>query len=278
VQNLTITGIANGTTTITSSVATATNATLGGNATLTGTAGTIQVVVGNATFNPGNSQVLGTASILSTAAANLNYTSPNWSSSTAGLTANGGGPAALSTTAAILNYNNTAGGSETVSMQWRTRTAAEANANQPNAVLSDIVNLTGMYSGSETALTGTGQFVLQLSYLESTLTSLGLNENSIATSGELRLGWNDAGTWKTAVLGNAGGTPVFVGSVAYNPSNPAHNVLGAYGVDASNNVVWAVLNHNSEFAVIPEPSTLVLGGLALLGFAGLQLRRRRLSK
>jgi autotransporter-associated beta strand protein len=39
-----------------------------------------------------------------------------------------------------------------------------------------------------------------------------------------------------------------------------------------------IQNHNSEFAVIPEPSTLVLGGLALLGFAGVGLRRRRLAK
>jgi hypothetical protein len=30
--------------------------------------------------------------------------------------------------------------------------------------------------------------------------------------------------------------------------------------------------------VIPEPSTLVLGGLALLGFAGAGLRKRRLAK
>jgi len=39
-----------------------------------------------------------------------------------------------------------------------------------------------------------------------------------------------------------------------------------------------VLNHNSDFAVIPEPSTLVFGGLALLGLAGAGLRRRRLAQ
>ncbi len=249
----------------------------------------VTINVGNASFNSGNSQILGTARILSTAASNVNYNNQlgnnaNWSSNTAGLTESGGGPTALATTATILRYDNTTGSSvtpEMVSMQWRTRTAAEANPSNSNPVLSDIVNLTGMYSGTENAASGTGVFVLQISYLQSTLTSLGLNENSIATSGELRLGWNDAGTWKTAALGNASGTANFVGVVAYDPLNPTHNVLGAYGVDPSDvngGVVWAVLNHNSEFAVIPEPSTLVLGGLALLGLAGAGLRRRRLAQ
>jgi hypothetical protein len=197
-------------------------------------------------------------------------------------------PALAGSTATILKYDNSATGgtTETISMAWRTRTAAEANPNQVNALLSDVVNLTGMLSGTETqtpALTasGTGVFVLQMSYAQSTLNAIGLNESAIATSGELRLGWNDSGSWKTAVLGNVGaggGTGIFLGAVAYDPNNPAHNVLGAYGVDPSSptgGVVWAVLNHNSEFAVIPEPSTLVAGGLAMLGLALAGLRKRR---
>ena len=29
--------------------------------------------------------------------------------------------------------------------------------------------------------------------------------------------------------------------------------LGDWGVNTANNTVWAVVNHNSEFAVIPSP-------------------------
>jgi hypothetical protein len=44
----------------------------------------------------------------------------------------------------------------------------------------------------------------------------------------------------------------------------AGDALGTYGVDTVNKVAWAVLDHNSQFAVIavPEP-----GGMAFLGAA-----------
>jgi hypothetical protein len=60
------------------------------------------------------------------------------------------------------------------------------------------------------------------------------------------------------------------------------NILGSYGVDNPNLVngdsgydAWAVVNHNSQFAVVPEPSTLLLAALGLLGVAGYKVRRRR---
>jgi hypothetical protein len=52
-----------------------------------------------------------------------------------------------------------------------------------------------------------------------------------------------AGKWVNASVANAGGTPSFV----IGPWDPSYG-LGTYGVDSSNNTVWAVLNYAGEFA------------------------------
>ncbi len=51
-------------------------------------------------------------------------------------------------------------------------------------------------------------------------------------------------------------------------------LLGAYGVDTGGHDVWAVVNHNSQFAVVPEPSSVALVLLGLAGIAGHRWRRR----
>lgn len=53
----------------------------------------------------------------------------------------------------------------------------------------------------------------------------------------------------------------------------AATMLGAHGYDfaGGTRTVWAVLNHNSEFSMIPEPSTALAGLLLAAGM----LRRRR---
>ena len=75
-----------------------------------------------------------------------------------------------------------------------------------------------------------------------------------------------------------GGTPFFAGYGAYNPATD--NILGYYGNDTADNYVWAVINHNSQFAVgqisaSPEPSRALL---LLAGLSAVMLRRRRSSR
>ena len=70
----------------------------------------------------------------------------------------------------------------------------------------------------------------------------------------LRLAWLNLSTqeWVHAVLGNTRGTPQFFPR-AYNAATDLH--LGNFGLDTETHVVWAVLNHNSEFGVtvVPDP-------------------------
>ncbi len=117
----------------------------------------------------------------------------------------------------------------------------------------NIISLTGTESDTLT---------IQLTYEEAELIALFGSENAA-------LGWlNDSGVWVNAVEGNSGGTSTFVEgtwSSAYT--------LGTYGINRDTNSVWAVINHNSSFAVIqgiPEPSAFLLSGLASLTL----LRRR----
>lgn len=117
---------------------------------------------------------------------------------------------------------------------------------------SDVFTLSGVpvISGSETDI-----FVLELSMT-------GVDEGSM-------LGWlNGDNEWVNAVEGNTNGLPAFVAG-AWNASYG----LGTYGVNVATNTVWAVLNHNSEFAIIPEPGScaLVIVRSLLIG-----IRRRRL--
>jgi hypothetical protein len=122
-----------------------------------------------------------------------------------------------------------------------------------NPLASDIVNLNGTAGA-----TFADAIVLQLTYDEATTIALFGSESAA------RLGWFDTTTnqWLLAVDGNTGGSPSFAGDGAYNPASDF--ALGRYGVDTASNTVWAVIDHNSDFAVVPEPATTVLMGLGLL--------------
>jgi autotransporter-associated beta strand protein/T5SS/PEP-CTERM-associated repeat protein len=127
---------------------------------------------------------------------------------------------------------------------------------------NDVIRLSDVYglSGVPIINVGTGEtdmFVLQLQVVDVSASSF--------------LAWLNPNTnqWVNAVSGNIGGVAAFQGDGAYNPGTDF--VLGYYGVDTVNDTVWAVINHNSDFSVVPEPSTFALFALG----ASLFLRRRK---
>ena len=128
-------------------------------------------------------------------------------------------------------------------------TAPSSPASNDATRISDVLSLDGL---------GSTVFVMQLSYTP--LPTPGFDETA------LRIGWLDGGAW--TALGT--GSPVLG---AYNNSL----VVGVFGVDVANDVVWVVTNHNSEFSVInpvPEPSTVVLLTSGAIAIALLRRRRK----
>jgi len=56
-------------------------------------------------------------------------------------------------------------------------------------------------------------------------------------------------------------------------STQLNSVMGAFGADPTTHVAWMVVDHNSQFAVVPEPATLLLAGLGVLGLVAMRRKR-----
>jgi hypothetical protein len=178
-------------------------------------------------------------------------------------------------------------------------------------LVSDVLNLTGIAPSGTGSGVGTHQtdvFVLQMSYSPTEAVQMynvgdtaGWTEMDIVRNwhpgidGGIQLGYLDqgTGTWEFAVQGNLPNTyPIstiyywekrdgseqgqgswsnFVADYGVTDANLG-NFLGDMGVDVTTHTVWAVVDHNSQFAVIPEPATLCV--LAIGGILTLARRRR----
>jgi hypothetical protein len=174
----------------------------------------------------------------------------------------------------FLGGTNTDVDTRTARARWRNRNANETEPGGTTPplptfateLISDVVDVTGL----------DGQVhVLQMTYDPSKLNA---SEATAQSLGILFLASFDTsdGLWKNAVALNSGNDPGaltnFNGSWAAAGSPLS---VGSWGVDTANNRAWAVINHNSEFAVVPEPSTFILGGLAAMIVAACFRRGRQ---
>jgi len=124
----------------------------------------------------------------------------------------------------------------TCSLSYRERSSSELSD-----LLSDVLDVSG---------SGSNQFLLQLSYSPTVLAALGTSKPM--------LGWNSSGAWVNAILGNVGMTSLSTAAVDalfVNGPYTAGLPKGSWGHDAANHLVWAVLDHNSEFAATPITPT-----------------------
>ncbi|MFI5381159.1 MAG: PEP-CTERM sorting domain-containing protein [Tepidisphaerales bacterium] len=241
------------------------------------------VVFGSVKIQDGTSQdetINVTGTIAGPVAAGVAVKSPPIpaSGSYAGLSsklAPGAGTTSVGTEAVIRSGTDNNNAGKQVTETW-SGIASDSHAVTPIGglavhLVSDIVNLQN---------TDGDKIVLQMSYAPdlfpgSTPAARAAAELDAAKHGLIQIFSLNAGNvWVPSISldhgTNAGAGPQLSSWDLADPT--ARLQLGAWGVDTSAHVAWAVVDHNSSFVVVPEPARLALLGV---GAIGLVARRRR---
>ena len=148
-------------------------------------------------------------------------------------------PAVAGTFADILSGSGGTAGTRTLASSW--------TAN-PGTYFSDILSLDGTGAGTT--------FVLSMTYSGS------------PDPASLNVWYRETAGDTFAPLGST-----YQGVGAWTSS---FTTAGQYGVDTAAGSVWVVTDHNSDFVIVPEPSAIVLCGIAAAGGLLLASRRRAL--
>jgi hypothetical protein len=162
-----------------------------------------------------------------------------------------------------------------VSMNWRTRADDEKHPGLlfPEGSaggISDVLELLG---------TEDSTFVLQMTYDPNLLPGGAASEIGEAAGNMLHIAWLDTNGWVNAGNGTNNGawTDYAIARGITNPDAPiAPGLVGDWGVDTVSHSAWVIVDHNSQFMVVPEPSSLLLLVVSVAA-ATIAVRRRRVK-
>ena len=220
-------------------------------------------------------------------------------STVTGASGSGGATPFLSTATILAGRAST---DTTVRFSWRTPNLNEYYSTSTvgpmhdsagySSLLSDVLHLQGIASTGSQLPDGrrpVDPFVLQLTYQDGAFldavyeygATIDWTEDDIVAAGEIQIAHRPVGgVWTENSLGNISSAAALVtnfsGSWAQFASTYGANddnltsFLGCWGVNKQTNHVWAVIDHNSVFSVVPAPGTALL----LLSYRLVANRRR----